>query len=108
MKQLSFRSICVHPLAAAAGSFFLVPVAAACPPEALGVARTLEVGTSGGLQVGLKTYPRSLALDDREIVLTFDDGPSAQTTPKVLDALAKECVKATFFSSATMRRPCPL
>jgi peptidoglycan/xylan/chitin deacetylase (PgdA/CDA1 family) len=57
----------------------------------------LEVGTSGGLQVGLKTYPRSLALDDREIVLTFDDGPAAQTTPKVLDALAKECVKATFF-----------
>src|ERR1700738_1263923 len=96
MKRLSFRSICVHPLAGA-GVFFLAPVAAACPPQALGVARTLEVGTSGGLQVGLKTYPRSLALDDREIVLTFDDGPSAQTTPKVLDALAKECVKATFF-----------
>src|SRR3984893_9185510 len=97
MKQLSFRSICVRSLTAAAGVFFLAPVAAACPPEALGVARTLEVGTSGGLQVGLKTYPRSLALDDREIVLTFDDGPAAQTTPKVLDALAKECVKATFF-----------
>ena len=97
MKRLSFRSICMHPLAAAAGVFFLAPVAAACPPEALGVARTLEVGTRGGLQVGLKTYPRSLALDDREIVLTFDDGPAAETTPKVLDALAKECVKATFF-----------
>jgi peptidoglycan-N-acetylglucosamine deacetylase len=97
MKQLSFRSICVHPLAAAAGVFFLAPGAAACPPEALGVARTLEVGTSGGLKVGLKTYPQTLALGDREIVLTFDDGPAAETTPKVLDALAKECVKATFF-----------
>src|ERR1700730_12672067 len=97
MKQLSFRSMYGRSPAAAAGVFFLAPVAAACPPEALGVARTLEVGTSGGLQVGLKTYPRSLVLDDREIVLTFDDGPSAQTTPKVLDALAKECVKATFF-----------
>jgi peptidoglycan/xylan/chitin deacetylase (PgdA/CDA1 family) len=96
MKRLLFRSICVHSLAAA-GVLFLAPVAAACPPEALGVARTLEVGTSGGLQVGLKTYPRSLALDEHEIVLTFDDGPSAQTTPMVLDALAKECVKATFF-----------
>ncbi|MGH6822779.1 MAG: polysaccharide deacetylase family protein [Methylocella sp.] len=96
-KRLSFRSICVRSLAAAAAIFFVAPAAAACPPEALGVARTLEVGTSGGLQVGLKTYPRSLALDDREIVLTFDDGPSAQTTPKVLDALAAECVKATFF-----------
>jgi len=55
MKQLSFRSICGRSPAAAAGVFFLAPVAAACPPEALGVARTLEVGTSGGLQVGLKT-----------------------------------------------------
>jgi peptidoglycan/xylan/chitin deacetylase (PgdA/CDA1 family) len=97
MKLLSFPSICVHPLAAAAGVFFVAPVAAACPPKALGVARTLELGTTGGLQVGLKTYPRTLALDEREIVLTFDDGPSAQTTPKVLDALAAECVKATFF-----------
>lgn len=68
-----------------------------CPPEALGVARTIEAGTIGGLPVGLKTYPRSLALDDHEIVLTFDDGPSAQTTPRILDALAAECVKATFF-----------
>jgi peptidoglycan-N-acetylglucosamine deacetylase len=96
-KRLWFRPICAHSLAAAAGIFFLAPAGAACPPEALGVSRTLEVGTSGGLQVGLKTYPRTLALDDREIVLTFDDGPSAQTTPAVLDALAKECVKATFF-----------
>jgi len=71
--------------------------AAQCPPDALGVSRTLEIGTSGGLQIGLKTYPQSLALTDQEIVLTFDDGPSAFTTPKVLDALAKECVKATFF-----------
>jgi peptidoglycan-N-acetylglucosamine deacetylase len=97
MKRLSFRPICVHSLAAAAGVFCLAPVAAACPPEALGVSRTLEVGTSGGLQMGLKTYPRSLAIEDKEIVLTFDDGPSAQTTPMVLNALAKECVKATFF-----------
>jgi len=80
--------------------FLLAPAAAhskLCPPEALGVARTIEVGTKGGIQVGLKTYPRSLVLDDHEIVLTFDDGPSAQTTPRVLDALAAECVKATFF-----------
>ncbi len=97
MTLLSFRSLCVRSLAAAAGGFFVAPMAAACPLEALGVARTLEVGTSGGLQVGLKTYPRTLALDDREIVLTFDDGPAPQSTPKVLDALAAECAKAVFF-----------
>jgi peptidoglycan/xylan/chitin deacetylase (PgdA/CDA1 family) len=81
-------------------ALLLAPAAAhsaACPPEALGVARTIEVGTQGGIQIGLKTYPRSLALDDHEIVLTFDDGPSALTTGKILDALSKECVKATFF-----------
>lgn len=71
--------------------------ARACPAEALGVSRTLAVGAPGGLQVGLKTYPRTLALADHEIVLTFDDGPLAGTTARVLDALAKECVKATFF-----------
>jgi peptidoglycan-N-acetylglucosamine deacetylase len=71
--------------------------AATCPQNALGVSRVLEIGASGGLQIGLKTYPRSLALADHEIVLTFDDGPAAGTTPKVLDALAAECVKATFF-----------
>jgi peptidoglycan/xylan/chitin deacetylase (PgdA/CDA1 family) len=71
--------------------------AAPCLPDALGVSRVLEIGTFGGLQIGLKTYPRSLALADHEIVLTFDDGPAAGTTAKVLDALAKECVKATFF-----------
>jgi peptidoglycan-N-acetylglucosamine deacetylase len=30
-------------------------------------------------------------------VLTFDDGPRPKTTPKVLDALDRHCVKATFF-----------
>ncbi|MGH6795821.1 MAG: polysaccharide deacetylase family protein [Methylocella sp.] len=97
MKLISYHSICVRSLAAAAGGFFVAPVAAACPPAALGVARTLEVATSGGLQVGLKTYPRTLALNDREIVLTFDDGPAPQTTPRILDALGAECVKAVFF-----------
>jgi peptidoglycan/xylan/chitin deacetylase (PgdA/CDA1 family) len=67
-----------------------------CPPDALGVSRTLKLNTHGGLAVGLKTYPRTLALGDHEVVLTFDDGPSGPTS-KVLDALAAQCVKATFF-----------
>ena len=31
------------------------------------------------------------------MVLTFDDGPWPPTTPKVLAALAQQCVRATFF-----------
>jgi peptidoglycan-N-acetylglucosamine deacetylase len=72
-------------------------VAAACPPNALGTSRVLEVGTAGGLQIGLKTYPQTLQLEDHEVVLTFDDGPNPGTTDRVLDALEKQCVKATFF-----------
>lgn len=71
--------------------------ALACGPDALGTARVLTVDAAGGPRYGLKHYPQSLPLADREIVLTFDDGPYHTTTPLVLDALARECVKATFF-----------
>src|SRR5206468_7156873 len=43
------------------------------------------------------SFAQTLPLDDHEIVLTFDDGPWPATTPKVLAALASECVRATFF-----------
>ncbi len=35
--------------------------------------------------------------DARGVALTFDDGPDPKTTPRVLDALDKANVKATFF-----------
>ncbi len=66
-----------------------------CGPEALGVSRTIEIGPKG-VALGLQSYPRTLDLQDREIVLTFDDGPAAPTA-RVLDALAKQCARATFF-----------
>ena len=48
-------------------------------------------------RVGLKSFPQTLPLEDHEVVLTFDDGPWPATTPRVLAALAQECVRATFF-----------
>lgn len=71
--------------------------ALACGPEKLGTSRVVEVGTQGGLMVGLKSYPWAIPLADHEVILTFDDGPSLPTTPQVLKALDDECVKATFF-----------
>jgi peptidoglycan-N-acetylglucosamine deacetylase len=71
--------------------------AAPCPSDALGISRVVEVGAPGGLQIGLKTYPQTLQLEDHEVVLTFDDGPNPGTTDHILDALEKQCVKATFF-----------
>lgn len=67
-----------------------------CGPEALGVSRVIEINRHKGTTLGLQTYPQTLALDDHEVVLTFDDGPAGPTT-RVLDALAKECARATFF-----------
>ena len=68
-----------------------------CGPDKLGTSRVVEVGTQGGLEVGLKTYPQTIPLADHEVILTFDDGPAAKTTPEILHALADQCVRATFF-----------
>lgn len=73
----------------------IAPAAAQCRPDALGTARTIGVGA--GAPLGLKSYPRTLALADKELVLTFDDGPLPGPTTRILDALKAECVKATFF-----------
>ena len=80
----------------------LIPLAAAaqpCPdnPQALGTARALEVDAKSTPRVGRKEFPATLPLRDKELVLTFDDGPWPTTTPKILDALRHECVLATFF-----------
>lgn len=76
----------------------ITPAAAAapCPPGALGTARVLTVDRSVE-RVGRKHFPATLPLAGKEVVLTFDDGPWPATTPRVLDALARECVRATFF-----------
>jgi len=39
--------------------------------------------------------------DGNRVSLTFDDGPNPDATPRVLDALAKHDVKATFFILGT-------
>src|SRR5437588_6141118 len=73
--------------------------AADCPgnPDALGVSRVLDVDAATTPRVGRKHFPATLPLAPREVVLTFDDGPWPGTTARVLDALKRECVKATFF-----------
>jgi peptidoglycan/xylan/chitin deacetylase (PgdA/CDA1 family) len=72
--------------------------AADCPRKGtLGTSRVLAVDAATTPRVGLKSFPQTLPLGDHEVVLTFDDGPWPATTPKVLAALAAECVRATFF-----------
>ncbi len=78
-----------------------VAQAASCPgnPAAIGTSRTITVGQTDVPHVGTMQYGEAgaLPLKDHEVVLTFDDGPIAPYTPEVLDILARDCVKATFF-----------
>ncbi len=73
--------------------------AAPCPgnPATLGTERVLEVSAATTPRVGRKHFPATLALGPKELVLTFDDGPLPETTPAVLEALRRECVRASFF-----------
>lgn len=97
---MKFIPGCRFPHAAFAGLLCTVALAAAagetrCAADALGTSRTLtlprEAAAYGRAQHG------PLPLQPGEVVLTFDDGPRPESTPRVLKALQAECVRATFF-----------
>lgn len=73
--------------------------AADCPgrPDALGTSRTLVVDPKAHPRIGIMQYGETLPLDDHELVLTFDDGPLPRYSNQILEILAAQCVKATFF-----------
>ncbi|AQU68480.1 glycosyltransferase [Streptomyces niveus] len=48
------------------------------------------------------TTPKALKVPDRKLVLTFDDGPDPEWTPKVLDKLKEYDAHAVFFVTGTM------
>jgi len=75
------------------------PAAPICTnPTAMGIARTVEIDTTGGPGFGSQHFKTYDFLHDHEVVLTFDDGPWLGHTPAVLKALADQCLRATFFS----------
>ncbi len=94
-------------IAAVVSAFAITSAAAqgqSCPGNinALGVSRTVEIDTIGGPGFGMEHYRAHDFLADKEVVLTFDDGPQVRTTHAVLLALAAHCTKATFFSIGKM------
>ena len=66
-------------------------------PGGMGLARIVEIDTTGGPAFGFEHFKQYDFLRDHEVVLTFDDGPWPQNTPAVIKALADNCLKATFF-----------
>ena len=73
----------------------------------LGTEQASPVGTATGVPAAAREggavidprgeTPRTVRPKDKSLALTFDDGPDPEWTPKVLDALARHNVHATFF-----------
>ena len=83
--------------------------AADCPgnPNALGTSRVMTIDPREFPRIGTVQYSHSLPLEDKEVVLTFDDGPLPPYTNRVLDVLAEHCVKANYFLVGRMARGYP-
>lgn len=80
-------------------------VFAACGPNAIGTSRTISIDANK--HRSFNGDERSLGLRNKEVILTFDDGPIAGKTERVLKTLRKNCVKATFFAVGKMARAYP-
>jgi peptidoglycan-N-acetylglucosamine deacetylase len=79
------------------------PIPPCDKPDGLGLSRIVQIDTTGGPRFGLIQYPEGYDfLSDKEVVLTFDDGPRPGSTEAVLKALADECLRATFFEVGQM------
>lgn len=76
-------------------------------PNALGTSRTLVIDNTSHPRLGSQQYNETLPLADHEVVLTFDDGPLGPYTSRILDLLAADCVKATYFLVGTMAQANP-
>ncbi len=88
------------PVAVPAPARAAAPAAAKMPcanPNALGIARVVEIDTTGGPGFGFEHFKQLDFLREKEVVLTFDDGPWPLNTPSVLKTLADECTTGIFF-----------
>ncbi|HLA20629.1 MAG TPA: polysaccharide deacetylase family protein [Pseudolabrys sp.] len=98
MRTALALALAISVSAAGATAWAQTPAPAKCDnPNALGVARVVQIDTTGGPGFGFEHFKSYDFLRDHEVVLTFDDGPWPVNTPAVLKALADQCTKALFF-----------
>jgi peptidoglycan/xylan/chitin deacetylase (PgdA/CDA1 family) len=76
--------------------------ACASDADVLGLSRVVEIDATDGPEFGGQKGQRLDFLQDREVVLTFDDGPMRAYTRRVLAALERHCTRATFFMVGRM------
>ena len=67
----------------------------------------LKISPSDFRRIGSMQYAQTLPLKDHEVVITFDDGPTPPYSNAVLDTLASQCVKATYFLVGEMAQAYP-
>ena len=96
LRRRPWTALCVGLLSSVAAQ---AASAADCPghPNAIGTSRTIVVDPRAHPIIGTMQYAKTLPLADREVVLTFDDGPLPKYSNEILDILAAHCAKATFF-----------
>ncbi len=68
-----------------------------CAPELSLAGRELVIDPAATPHLGTLQFPNVQPLAEKEVLLTFDDGPHPQRTPIILDILDRFCVKAVFF-----------
>ena len=96
LRRPPLTALCVGLLSSVAAQ---AASAADCPghPDAIGTSRTIVVDPRAHPIIGTMQYNKTLPLADREVVLTFDDGPLPKYSNEILNILAAHCAKATFF-----------
>ena len=66
-------------------------------PETAPAAMAMQTPQELPAQTGERTYLTAVNVEEPVVAMTFDDGPSAVLTPRLLDILKQRNIKATFF-----------
>ncbi|MFJ6634215.1 bifunctional polysaccharide deacetylase/glycosyltransferase family 2 protein [Streptomyces sp. NPDC091376] len=72
------------------------------PPASSGQVPEQILGGGPVIDARVPGAPKALRIPDKNLVLTFDDGPDPVWTPKVLDKLKEYDAHAVFFVTGTM------
>ncbi|MFK7901815.1 MAG: polysaccharide deacetylase family protein [Nitratireductor sp.] len=108
MRKVYFRILSLVFCALSSGAY-----AACSSHSSTGNGTSGVLGTSRIIELDAKKHvnfngrEKALGLRNKEVILTFDDGPLIGKTNKVLASLKQECVKATFFVVGKMARAYP-
>ena len=80
-----------------AGFVYVLLLLGAVCPSLFAIGKQAEGEAPGTAYANASAYVADSIMEKPKIAITFDDGPSAVYTPRLLDGLKERGVKATFF-----------